>query len=68
MLAQTVEREEVRRLQAQGARIVEVLPEAEYQLEHLPGAINLPLKQLDRAAVAQMRPDEPIVVYCNDSL
>ena len=30
-----------------GAQVVDVLPEAEYEDAHLPGAINIPLKQLD---------------------
>jgi rhodanese-related sulfurtransferase len=30
-----------------GGQLVEVLPAAEYADEHLPGAINVPLKQLD---------------------
>jgi len=43
-----VEREEVLRLQAEeAAQIVEVLPRAEYDEEHLPGAVSLPLKELN---------------------
>jgi rhodanese-related sulfurtransferase len=30
-----------------GAQLVEVLPQTEYEDEHLPGAVNIPLKQLD---------------------
>jgi rhodanese-related sulfurtransferase len=64
----TVDREQVRRLHEAGAVLVEVLPPEEYGLEHLEGAINIPLEKLDRAAVEHLRPDQPIVVYCNDSL
>jgi rhodanese-related sulfurtransferase len=50
-----------------GAQLVEVLPEREYEQEHLPGAINIPLKKLDRQTVAQLQRDRPIIVYCFDS-
>ena len=49
-----------------GAQLVEVLPREEYEQEHLPGAINLPLKELDRAAVAQLDRSRPVIVYCYD--
>jgi rhodanese-related sulfurtransferase len=45
---------------------VEVLPEAEYQDEHLPGAQNIPLKQLDATTTAQLDKGAPLVVYCWD--
>jgi hypothetical protein len=45
-----------------------LLPAAEYTDEHLPGAINLPLKQLDATTAAQLDPARPVIVYCWDSL
>jgi rhodanese-related sulfurtransferase len=51
-----------------GAQLVEVLPAAEYADEHLPGAISLPLKQLDATTAAQLDRRRPVVVYCWDSL
>jgi hypothetical protein len=39
-----VDLEGLRALLARGAQLVEVLPVAEYTDEHLPGAINLPLR------------------------
>jgi rhodanese-related sulfurtransferase len=53
---------------ARGAQLVEVLPEAEYRDEHLPGAINLPLKRLDADAAARLDRGRPVIVYCWDSL
>jgi rhodanese-related sulfurtransferase len=47
---------------------VEVLPAAEYTDEHLPGAINLPLKQLDATTAAQLDRSRPVIVYCWDGL
>lgn len=61
-----IHRNEVRRLVTNGAQLVEVLPAEEYAAEHLPGAINIPLKQLDRETTALLRRDQPIIVYCHD--
>ncbi len=58
----------VKRLLAAGAQLVEVLPADEYDEEHLPGAINIPLKKLDATSAAQLDPRKPVVVYCYDSL
>lgn len=50
-----------------GAQLVEVLPEDEYRWAHLPGAVNIPLKELtDR--IAELDAARPVVVYCNDTL
>lgn len=62
----TVDRAEVQRLQAAGATLVEVLPAEEYELQHIAGAINLPLRELDRAAAERLPRGRPTVVYCND--
>ena len=53
---------------ADGAQLVEVLPEAEYAEEHLPGAISIPLKTLDPESVEVLDRSCPVVVYCWDSL
>jgi rhodanese-related sulfurtransferase len=58
----------LRRLLGEGAQLVEVLPAEEYAEEHLPGAINIPLKQLDADSAAQLDPDRPVIVYCWDYL
>ncbi len=62
-----IEVEEVRALVAGGAQLVEVLPREEYAEAHLPGAVNLPLKELGREAVGRLRRDAPIIVYCHDT-
>lgn len=61
-----VDRDEVQRLLQEGAQLVEVLPRAEFDEEHLPGAINIPLKELNRATAEQLDRDKPVMVYCND--
>ena len=64
-----IDRHELQRLLAeQQAQLVEVLPAAEYEDEHLPGAINIPLKQLDAKTTARLDKQDPLVVYCWDYL
>jgi rhodanese-related sulfurtransferase len=38
--------EQVQELSAAGAQLVEMLPREEYEEEHLPEAIDIPLKEL----------------------
>ncbi|HZC83372.1 MAG TPA: rhodanese-like domain-containing protein [Rubrobacter sp.] len=60
-------RDGVRRLvQEEGAQLVDVLPREEYENEHLPRAINIPLKELDREMIARLNRDAPVIVYCHD--
>jgi len=61
-----IDADEVSRLVAEGGQLVEVLPAEEYTEEHMPHAINIPLKELDAARVAQLRRDQPVIVYCHD--
>ena len=62
-----IDRDEVRRLVEAGAQLVEVLPSSEYDEDHLPGAINLPLRQLEARAIELLDRSRPVVVYCWDS-
>jgi rhodanese-related sulfurtransferase len=57
---------EVNRLLEQGAQLVDVLGEDEFAHDHLPGAINIPLKQLDEKTVTGLDRKRPVLVYCND--
>jgi rhodanese-related sulfurtransferase len=66
-MAREVDREGVRRLMEQGAQIVDVLPAQEYGEDHLPGAINLPLRKIEADASRVLDPSRPIIVYCWDS-
>jgi len=62
-------RAELQRLVEVGAQLVEVLPKEEYDEEHLPGALHLPLKTLSRQTAAELLdPGRPVVVYCWDGL
>jgi len=58
-------RDELQALTGRGAQLVEVLPADEYDWAHLPGAVNLPLKELD-ARASQLDRSLPVIVYCHD--
>jgi len=60
-------RDELRKLTDEGAQLVEVLPADEYEWAHLPGAISLPLKQLDEG-MEQLDRSRPVIVYCHDTI
>jgi rhodanese-related sulfurtransferase len=49
-------------------QLLEVLPEREYEEDHLPGAINIPLKSLTPDAVARFDKSRATVVYCWDDI
>ncbi len=59
----SIDRDDVQRLLGEGAQLVEVLPPAEYEEMHLPEAINIPLKSLNRETTAKLERDRPVIVY-----
>jgi rhodanese-related sulfurtransferase len=62
-------RDAVRQLVAsEAAQLVEVLPRDEYDEEHLPDAIHLPLKSLTAQSAAVLDTTRPVIVYCWDRL
>ena len=62
-----IDRDELQRLlREEHAQLVEVLPPDEYEDEHLPGAINIPLKTRDAGTTRQLDPQRPVIVYCYD--
>jgi rhodanese-related sulfurtransferase len=65
-MPEPIEIERLRELLAEGSQLVEVLPAEEYAEEHLPSAINIPLKTLDAETAAQLDKTRPVVVYCWD--
>jgi rhodanese-related sulfurtransferase len=67
-MPEPVDRHRVQELVAAGAQLVEVLPRREYEAEHLPAAISLPLKTLTAESVRVLDPRRPVVVYCWDGL
>ncbi len=65
-MPEVVTREQVQTLLEEGAQLVDVLPESEYEEQHISGAISLPLKDLDSKAVEILEKKRPIVTYCWD--
>ena len=65
-MVKQIERDEVQRLLADGAQLVDVLSEREYAEEHLAGATNIALATLGPDTVAELQRDRPLVVYCYD--
>ena len=66
-MPERVDRERVRELMAAGAQVIEVLPREEYEEQHLPGAIHVPLRRIEKEAGEVLDRFRPIVVYCWDS-
>ena len=67
-MPRTIFREGVRGLLEEGAQLVDVLPPEEYGGSHLPGAVNIPLRELNRETAEQLRRDKPVIAYCHDHL
>jgi hypothetical protein len=61
-----IDRSRVQELVVAGAQVVEVLPRDEYEDEHLPGAINIPLKELNPETAQQLARSRAVIVYCYD--
>ena len=67
-MPETILRDEVRRLLAEeSGQLVDVLPPTEYDDEHIPGAVNIPLKRMDGATTAELDRSSPVIVYCHDA-
>ena len=62
-----IDRDELQRLLSEEeGQLVDVLPLEEYEDEHLPGAINIPLKTLDAETTGRLDRARPVIVYCHD--
>ncbi len=64
---QDLQRQDVQRLIQASAQLVEVLPRDEFEEDHLPGAINIPLRAIETEAGNKLDKNRPVVVYCWDS-
>jgi rhodanese-related sulfurtransferase len=68
-MARIISRDEVRRLMdEEDAQLVEVLARVEYDEEHIPGAVNLPVKELNATTSQRLDRTRPVITYCHDSL
>ena len=66
-MPQEIDRTHVQRLIRERAQVVEVLPKEEFEQDHLPGAISLPLRSLETEAKEKLDSARPILVYCWDA-
>ena len=56
--------QEVQRLlRDEAAQLVEVLPPSEFEGEHIEGAINIPLRDLNAQSTSELSKDRPVIVY-----
>ncbi len=56
--------DEVQRLlREEAAQLVEVLPPPEFEGEHIEGAINIPLRDLNEQTTSGLEKDRPVIVY-----
>jgi rhodanese-related sulfurtransferase len=63
----SIDRDQVQRLVAKGAQMVDVLPPDDYAEAHLPGAVNVPLPTLDRRRAARLQRERPVILYCHNT-
>ena len=59
-----IARDQAQKLVTEGAQLVDVRPDAEYEEEHIAGAISLPLKTLAaESAERALDRSRPVIVY-----
>lgn len=62
-----IDRNEVQRLVSeQNALIVEVMPKEEYDEEHIAGAVNIPVKEMNAGTTSHLDKGRPLITYCWD--
>jgi len=66
-MTRVIDRNEVRRLvEKESAQLVDVLPRDEYESEHIAGATNLPLPDLNAESAKRLDRSRPVIAYCHD--
>ncbi len=66
-MPQEIDRKHVQLLMREKVQVVEVLPREEFDEDHLPGAISLPLRNLETEAKTTLNALRPVLVYCWDA-
>ncbi len=60
----SISRDEVQTLlRDEAAQLVDVLPRGDYEDEHIAGALNIPLRRLDRESTSRLEKGRPVIVY-----
>lgn len=63
-MVESIRREELKRLlAAEEIQLVDVLPNAEFERSHIPGAVNIPLKTLNQETTEGLHKEKPVAVY-----
>lgn len=55
---------EAKQLVEDGARLLDVRTPAEFAAGHIPGALNIPVQELDRRMGELGAKERPVVIYC----
>jgi rhodanese-related sulfurtransferase len=63
-----IELDEMRRLRDDGAQVLDVLSQREYDDSHIPGALHITLQELDDGSAARLDRGRPVITYCYDYL
>ena len=61
-MSKVIDRHQVQQLVQQGAQLLDVLGTKEYESEHIPGAINLPMEKWQ--GLEGLQKDKTNIVYC----
>ncbi len=67
-MVQQIDYQDVLQRMQSGAQLIEVLPEAAFHEQHIPGAISIPLTELNQHAVSHLDKTAATIVYCWDGL
>ncbi|TNE46282.1 MAG: rhodanese-like domain-containing protein [Deltaproteobacteria bacterium] len=60
--------EEAKKLLSEGGRLVDVRSMSEFSLNHLPGAINIPVSNIGQRSQELEPLDKPIILYCKSGM
>ena len=53
-----------RLIKEKGAQLVDVRTPEEFAMSKLPGAVNIPLQDIDRVGESMLDKDIPVIVFC----
>jgi rhodanese-related sulfurtransferase len=68
-MSEAIDNERMRALMEQeDAQVIDVLPSASFEKEHIRGARSIPLKEINEQGVQALDRSRPVIVYCNDFL
>ena len=51
-------------VEEQGALLVHVLSRLEYDIQHIPGSINIPITEVSTSELLPVDKNKPVIFYC----